>query len=323
MGKAPLRKKSATTRATAADRIADQIIALLDQGQLPPWQRPWQYSQYGTPRNAVSGRPYRGINRWLTQLAQDQAGYLEPRWLTLRQANAAGGRIKAGAQSTQIVFWKLVNRKTETDPETTGTDTATTGKEHDTYPIARLYRVFNLEQTVDCTLPALAEFPSPPDPIAAAEAIIGNMPHAPEFITYDWSNQPPHYLPRQDCVRVPSRQRYAQTELYYNTVYHELTHATGHPRRLNRFTPEQTPDLHTYGVEELVAGMGAAMLSDTAGLRRATLEVDAAYLDAWSRTIKAERSIVLKAAQQAQRAHDYIVPRTPAGADDSSVASCV
>ena len=46
----------------------------------------------------------------------------------------------------------------------------------------------------------------------------------------------------------------------------ELVHATGHPKRLHRFElSANAQDLHAYGREELVAGMGSAMLSAHAG----------------------------------------------------------
>ena len=61
------------------DDIADRIIHLLDQGDLPPWEKDWRDQQQMSPVNAVSLKPYRGVNRWLTLLTQLAMGYTDPR----------------------------------------------------------------------------------------------------------------------------------------------------------------------------------------------------------------------------------------------------
>ena len=97
-----------TSRQRVEDAVADRIIELLDQGQLPPWEKDWRDSANGLPRNAVSMKPYRGVNRWMTLLTHMVMGYQDPRWLTYRQAEALGGHVRKGERSTEIVFWKRV-----------------------------------------------------------------------------------------------------------------------------------------------------------------------------------------------------------------------
>ena len=97
-----------TSRQRVEDAVAGRIIELLDQGQLPPWEKDWRDSTNGTPRNAVSMKPYRGVNRWMTLLTHMAMGYQDPRWLTYRQAEALGGHVRRGERSTEIVFWKRV-----------------------------------------------------------------------------------------------------------------------------------------------------------------------------------------------------------------------
>ena len=309
--------------------VADRIIELLDQGELPPWEKGWSSSKMGYPQNAVSGKPYRGINVWMTVITQMIHGYQDPRWMTFRQAKALGGHIKKGEKSTNVVFWKVLQRNSEKDlgveylenphlkgepePPEARADTSEGALRNtlkkDRRLICRIYNVFNVEQTEDCELPELeTQVPAFNDPIDAAEAVIAGMPNPPAFETYALANHAPHYSPDKDVIRVPERGRYGRVEIYYNTVFHELTHSTGHQSRLARpgVTDTQTMS-HEYGVEELVAGMGAAMLGDRAGIGRETLEVDAAYIRGWRDIISGDKSIVIKAAQQAQKAVDYIL----------------
>ena len=135
-------------------------------------------------------------------------------------------------------------------------------------------------------------------------------------------NVAPHYIPRTDLVRVPDPSRYHSMESYYNTVFHELIHSTGHPKRLNRFDANANAgNLHEYGVEELVAGMGSAMLADLAGIGRHLIERDASYVQTWATTIRANRSIILTAAQRAQKALDFITGSNPDSEPDSEPGS--
>ena len=108
-------------------------------------------------------------------------------------------------------------------------------------------------------------------------------------------------------MAVPTKERYDRVEDWYNTIFHELVHSTGHNSRLNRFTNEHPSSaLHAYGCEELIAGMGSAMLGELAGTGHLVIERDAAYISSWRDTIKADRTIVLEAANQAQKATDHI-----------------
>ena len=56
------------TRRDIYQEISDRIISMLDSGELLPWHESWEQSPLGHPHNAISGKPYRGINRWLTEI---------------------------------------------------------------------------------------------------------------------------------------------------------------------------------------------------------------------------------------------------------------
>lgn len=117
------------------------------------------------------------------------------------------------------------------------------------------------------------------------------------------------YRPSTDTVGMPARGLFNSSEQYYNTLFHELTHSTGHPSRIGR---EGIEKLNTFGSErysreELVAEMGAAMLCGLTGLAPHTLENSAAYLQSWLRALKADSRMVVAAASAAQKAADFIL----------------
>ena len=81
------------------------------------------------------------------------------------------------------------------------------------------------------------------------------------------------YRPSNDTVGIPSRNAFNSAEEYYSTLFHELTHSTGHTKRIGRDGIEKlnTFGSESYSKEELIAEMGAAMLCGVAGIERKTL----------------------------------------------------
>jgi antirestriction protein ArdC len=85
------------------------------------------------------------------------------------------------------------------------------------------------------------------------------------------------YSPSVDLVTIPVLAAFEDAEAYHSTLFHELAHSTGHPRRLNRPTlAEACPFGSTnYSKEELVAEMAAAFLCAHAGIANRTVDSSA------------------------------------------------
>lgn len=269
--------------------VTEQIVKQLESG-VAPWHKPWRTEP---PCNLVSGQQYRGINVFL--LATQ--GYGSRYWLTLNQANRLGGHIRKGERSSVVTFWKIGDEKTTPDEN---------GNEHKSRPfLLRFYRVFNVEQTEGIADKlGLGEASPRIQRIDECERIVAGMPNPPaiEQDARAW------YRPANDTVGMPSRQAFGSAEEYYSTLFHELTHATGHPSRIGRKGIEKlnTFGSESYSKEELIAEMGAAMLAGVAGIERKTLANSAAYLKSWIDVLKSDSRMVVFAASQAQKAADYI-----------------
>jgi antirestriction protein ArdC len=271
-------------RCSVYEIITNQILAALEQGEVP-WRKPWRVLP---PANLITKKPYRGINVFLLGFA----GYGSQYWLTFNQAKQLGGNIRRGEHGTKIVFWKFDTRETETpDGEI----------EERKFAFLRYFTVFNLEQTEG--LKALLELP-PAFPIELAESIVRQMPNPPAFEQDSRAS----YIPSQDVVTMPSRTAFDSQEEYYSTLFHELVHATGHSKRLDRegFETPQQFGSESYSKEELVAEMGSAMLCGLAGIEQSTISNSAAYLKAWIARLRADSKLVISAASAAQKAADYV-----------------
>lgn len=280
--------KRTGTKVDVYQAVTDRMIEKLESGTLP-WRKPW--STLGPPRNMVSGKVYRGVNVLLLAMSD----YDQPYWLTYKQAHKLGGHVNKGERSTMIVFWKWLE-KDEVD-EATGETV------HKRIPFLRYHRVFNIEQT-NLEPPQVVE-EAEYDPIQEAEAIVEAYTDVP---TIKHKGDRACYAPMLDEVTMPKMGRFESVESYYSTLFHELTHSTGHSSRLNR---EELMagghDKDAYCKEELIAEMSASFLRARAGIEvEQTEELSAAYLQGWLKKLREDKRFVLIAAQAAQKAADYI-----------------
>ena len=108
---------------------------------------------------------------------------------------------------------------------------------------------------------------------------------------------------------MPNPERFETRESYHSTLFHELTHSTGHESRLNRKGIGETVAFGSdvYGKEELIAEMGSAFLCASIGIKNAPLEDHASYLDHWLSILKQDKRAIFTAASQSQKACDYCI----------------
>ena len=270
--------------------VTDRIIAKLEAGTIP-WKH-FASAPLSQPMNLVSKRPYHGIN----YLLLSHSRFNSPYWLTFNQAQELGGHVRKGEKAEIVVFWKFL----EIEDKETG--------EAKEIPFLRYYHVFNVEQTEGVKYASNEATPRGSQPIEAAERIVANMPNPPEIRS---DNIPQaYYQPAGDFVHMTERRACVSDERFYDTLFHELVHSTGHKSRLNRFEEENTSHKfgsRSYAQEELVAEMGAGFLCAECGIFQAVEENAAAYIASWLSKLANERTLVVHAAGKAAKAFDYII----------------
>jgi len=268
--------------------VTEQIIKQLENGDIP-WKRPWLTN--GIPiQNFVSKKPYRGINPFLL----NGAGYACPYWVTFNQVKQLGGKVKKGEHGSMVVFFKML----EVD------DRARAG-EKTNIPMLRYYKVFNLSQTTGIHWDKPEETREH-NPIQICEDIVSGYPGKPPI---KFGRDHAAYNPSGDYVKMPNPETFKSAEFFYNVLFHELTHSTGHENRLDRASLTDLAAVfgsHEYSKEELVAEFGAAMLCGVAGIDTTTIENSAAYIKNWSKKLRENPKYIVWAASQAQKAADYI-----------------
>lgn len=269
--------------------IEDQIIAALDAG-VSPWNRPWTA---GGPRNFTTNNTYNGMLNLLVLSAVAGINGWGDDWAGKGQIQKAGGKVAADATPTTILAPIMSKFTKEQEDGTTVTINYIKG--------FRDVKVFNLAQADGVTVEARNE--NTDDPIEAADAMIAAMPLAPQIVH---GGSSAHYTPMFDQVTLPQFADFDDAPAYYAVAFHELAHATGAEKRLNREGVAQvdTRNIEQYAAEELVAEIAAAHLIALAGVER--IVPSASYIKGWASRLKDEREMILTAMEQAADAVKWI-----------------
>lgn len=203
--------------------VTDRIISKLEQGVVP-WSCPWATAE-SSPRSLVSLKPYRGINSMLTAMQ----GFKSPYWLTYKQALELGANVREGEKGTPIVFWGKIDKG---DPGSMPGEISSRDK---SFAFIRYYTAFNVSQIDNLRISPEKLYPSTKqidfEPIEKAESIASGMPQKPRIVH---DKQSAFYSPSLDYVNMPDPNSFRTREEYYSTLFHELTHSTGHVDRLKR-----------------------------------------------------------------------------------------
>lgn len=283
------------SRVSLYDEVTQTIIAQLEEGVFP-WVRPWSKARAspGLPRNAVSGRPYSGINVLVLWGAVIEGGYPSQDWLTFRQAQAAGGCVRKGERGRMVFYADRFTPKEEREKVESGEDARA-------IPFLKRFTVFNAEQC-DGLPEGLVSQPVPlpeRELHRAAEDLI-----AATGADFRIGGAEAFYSPSGDFVMVPPQPAFHRQIDYYRTALHELGHWTGHCSRLDR---DQTGRFGTapYAREELVAELASAFLCAALGIEPTVRHAD--YLGSWLAVLRAGNRAIFRAASQASKAAEFLL----------------
>jgi len=282
-----------------AEAVTNEIIALLETGTVA-WRKPW--TSFGMPQNAATHRNYEGFNAFYLNMVTISKNYTAPFFMTYKQANQLGANVRKGEKGYPIVFWKIDNVFKGIVKDEKGDDEATFRKRF----VPFIWTVFNIDQIDGIEFDLTQDEKRPNDIIAECQHIVTDMPHAPKI---NHGGNQAYYSQISDYVQMPDFDSFINSELYYKTLFHELIHSTGHKNRLDRFSGEVN-DRDEYSKEELTAELGAAFICAKTGLMASTIETSAAYIKAWLKVLKNDKSLIFSAATKAGKAANYIIGNT-------------
>jgi len=300
---------TAESRIDPYQSVTNLIIEHLERGVVP-WRCPWQ-RKVGIPRNFHTGKTYNGINVLLLGLRHLPSPY----WLTFRQAQERGGHVRKGERGAHVI--KVGESKSSTEDE--GSDDSAQPQRKRLF--LREYTVFNATQIEGIEFPATPGIPalSPNERIEAAEQVVSEMQIPP--VIQEGMSTVACYRMATDTVQMPAIASFESAEAYYLTLFHELIHSSGHPKRLNRESLIKHDGFggKVYSQEELVAEMGAAFLGMDTHIVSDSHEQSAAYLQSWLDVlrVKEHKRWIINAASQASKAASFILNRASLSTDST------
>ena len=294
------------------ESITARVIAGLETDGLA-WFRPWAANGYG-PINHTTGRAYKGFNVfWLNTVCAEQ-GYEHNEWLTFNQAKAIGATLKKGERAKDkhqhVIFWMLSFK--HEDKWYSAAQLKKMGIPQSGCPKAwnmRSFYVFNIAQFEDLTAkrPAV-EGVTDFVPIEEAKKIYAQFDKRPSL---SHGGDRAYYMPSAHHVQMPEPSKFVTADDYYKTLFHELTHSTGHADLLSRkgVAEVNTFGSDNYSEEELVAELGSEFLVGITGINPKDNESNSqAYINGWiSRLKESDPKTIVYASQHAQKAVEFIL----------------
>ena len=278
-------------------KVIEQLENAIKTGERFKWIKEWK----GVPTgNAISflGKnftPYRGINRLFlnglyvtyTQLQEFQKKHPEVEF-----------KIKKGCHQETVYFYKMNEIK----------DVNEEGEEvMKRVPLMRFYKVFSINDIEN--LPEYFKVEE------KEHTLTERMIQAEEIIS-DYCKRDGlrleivegsdrcFYRQSEHMVNLPKISQFTSPEAYYCALFHELGHSTS--KTLGRdisgwFGSEK------YSAEELVAELTSNFVCNALGIEN-DFDNSVAYLQGWLSKIKdSDPSFIVKAANAAQKACDYIL----------------
>ena len=258
------------------------------------------FKRNSMPVNASTNKRYKGINFLMLNYETQQKEYSSPIFASYKQWASLNAQVKKGSTGTPIVFYRPIMQPSKIDPS----------KEVNAGCILNYSKVFNIDQ-VDLT-----ESKYKPDEFKSGKQYsIDQIDTFVKATKVEIKNSEGHgcyYNQTKDFINMELKTNFKDTKEsdatihYYSTLFHELTHATGHKNRLDRKN-KFDDNKKSYAYEELVAEIGSIFFGFEFNITKTIRDNHAKYLNSWIKALQNDYTFLTGATAQAQKAVDYFV----------------
>ena len=234
-------------------KMADAFIKSLEEKQFE-WKKEWAAME--TPYNVISGKKYRGTNKFFLYLQSQERlseGEIpDPRWATFKQIQDAGWKVKKGAKGFVVELWKPYDF--ESKREISWKEYIENHLSHEKYGvITRNYYVFNGRD-----IEGIPELQPQTSKEIVNDELIDKIQKGMDLQILNDGGDRAYYSPKTDSVHLPEKDTFYNSYAYNATALHELSHATGAEKRLNRDI-KNAFGTEKYAYEELVAEISVSI----------------------------------------------------------------
>lgn len=273
------------------EAVTNAIIAKLASGVIP-WRE--HFMKENQAVSYATGKPYSLIN----QLLLDRPGV----YLTKKQIDDAGGRIRKGSHASKIYFYRSYEKEEEVENEDGTTKTV-----KKTIMYFAEYNVFHISDTEGVaprhTAPVEGSFIDDPD----AEPLISAYTELEGVKIIHSRLGIPDYLPLTDTITMPEKGQFESEDHYYAALLKQLVRSTATEERLDRGTDSE-PGSNAYIREDLIAEIGSALLANELDISTTeTFDNSAAYIQKWIDALKGDTRMIVWASSRAEKAANFIL----------------
>lgn len=285
------------------EMVTERIMEQLEKGIIP-WHKDW-HTGSNVAYNRISKNIYSPLNQMILARSGEYASFKQ--WTDL------GGKIKKGAKSEIVVFWKMLPVSDTDHLDEDGNPTTKV------IPFLRYNNVFHssdVEGVEPLNIYDTDARTFDNDSIAEAEKIYTSyvareQAKTNEHFKVGFGGNDAYYSPIRDFIQVPELEHFEHAESFYSTLFHEMVHSTGHRNRLARFegvAKRASFGDENYSKEELVAEIGSACLVSFAGIETEyTFNNSTAYIQSWLKALKNDKKLIVSASSRAEKAVNYIL----------------
>lgn len=266
--------------------VINKVVEHIENKKILPWHKPWISNE---PGNIITGNKYHGFNRMITSLCDS------PFFITFKQANDYSMKVKKGSKSIPIIYFSMLEKENKNG-------------EKDEVPMMKYYSAFPITDIDENTMP---------------ECIKKRLKIKRNFNNHmkikeieEWiidkniqiqhkNSDRAYYSPNDDYINIPSINYFETHEDYYSTLFHEMSHWTGHRSRLNRLTDKSFFGTDSYSKEELIAEMSSIEISIKNGINP-KIDNSAAYLQGWCHNLKKNINWLFEASKKSEEVIDFL-----------------
>ncbi len=296
------------------EEITVKIVAALEK-DLRPWRRMWTTTNNaGQHSNAVTGKPYRGVNPLLLQLHAVEHGFTSTWWATFNQwkqmscyINRRPDDVEPGQWGVTLVVYIPITKKEEKGDAKDDDD-----EEEDVFWVLKKFTVFNANQVngkaaekFQVTRLPETSTAAPTDYEPAEELILktGAEIHFGGDSAFYRLPTPKGTWPNHikgDFIQVPHKSSFVNGS-FYPTILHELAHWSEVRVGWDR-------EKHGYAMGELIAEIASCYLAAELNIPNGEpLDNHASYIKGWLEEMRNDPNYIFRASRQASKVCDFLL----------------
>lgn len=299
------------SRDTLKEFVGDVIQAMVHNDK--DWTKMFGDAKTLPARNATTNNRYKGINYLMLGAVTYNKEYANNIWATYKQWASVGAQVVKGSKSTTVVHYRppvFKNKNTGVEVNSIKWTESVNDYTRVKFPSLSAASVFNVAQ-VDLTNSSY-KVPTRNTTQYSIDTI-DNFVGGVDVKIVNKDHDSCYYNESEDLINMTPKEKFINTtdadatQHYYATLFHELTHATKHAKRLNRKAQFQDDARKSYAYEELVAELGSILMSQHFGQTKTVRENHAKYLNSWIEALKKDFTFLTSAAQKASAAVDFYI----------------